>query len=105
MNSRTILIAVLVVAAAGAAAWQFGLLDMLDSPPPKPMAVAPKPAPKAEAPQDAPKPPAGPATAEDVKAAQARVVDLEKQVADLQRQIAMKDQEIAAMMKKVGAAK
>ena len=112
MNTRTIGLAVLAVAAAGAAVWYLYFQDEA----PKPQAVVPaKPAvmaPKAESPTpaapgtEAPKPPAaGGPSAEDVKAAQARVGELEKLVADLQRQVAMKDREIAEMEKKLAAKK
>ncbi|MEA3192206.1 MAG: hypothetical protein QOD26_539 [Betaproteobacteria bacterium] len=112
MNTRTILLAVVAVAAVGAAAWHFVLQDMLD-PPAKPMAVAPKAdAPKPQPPvaaapgADAAKPaPAGAPSADDVKAAQSRVGELEKQVADLQRQVAMKNQQIAELEKKTAGKK
>ena len=110
MASRTIVLAgVAAVAIAGAA---YYLYFMDDAPPAKPMAVAPKaadmaPKPPTAAPgADAPKPaPGASPSPDDVKAAQAKVSDLEKSVADLQSQIAVKNKAIAELEAKLAKSK
>ena len=103
MASRTVLLAgVAAVAIAGGAYYYLNFMD--DAPPPRVAAPAKPvaPAPKAEAAPTSPAAaPAGPASPEDLKAAQARVGDLEKTVVDLQSQIAVKNKAIAEMESKL----
>jgi Tfp pilus assembly protein FimV len=110
MASRTIVLAgVAGIAIAGAA---YYLYFMDDAPPPKvaapaqPVAAAPKAevAPTPGAPAANPAPGASPSP-DDVKAAQARVGDLEKTVVDLQSQIAMKNKAIAELEAKLAKSK
>jgi hypothetical protein len=103
MASRTIVLAgVAAVAIAGAAYWFLYMQE--DAPPPPKVAATPaKPAvaaPKADAAPGtvaATPSPAGSPSPDELKAAQARVSDLEKTVVDLQSQIAMKNKAIAEL--------
>ena len=111
MASRTIVLAgVAGIVIAGAGAYYLYFMD--DAPPPRAAApaklVAAAPTPPAAGAQGAPAAnpsPAGPPSPEVLKAAQARVGDLEKTVVDLQSQIAMKNKAIAELEARLAKSK